>query len=117
MGAGPSVRRPAGDLVIGAGGTAGKQEAGGAGRSRDHVRSGVNGGHRAAARSARPELVYHRHQKNLPCESCSKSGPSDTAGKNVSAPTIRITPSSSPPKIGVSVRKGPAPGATGSLAA
>src|SRR6185369_9238572 len=47
---------------------------------------------------------------------CSTIGPSESAGKNVSAPTITITPTSRPAKSGPCVGKVPAEGGVSFLA-
>src|ERR1039458_2573172 len=68
--------------------------------------------------SAQPSVIrLPGHQKNFPCDSCSTIGPSDTAGKKVSAPTIMITPMSRPMNMGLSVRNVPADAGTTFLAA
>src|SRR5262249_19918787 len=65
-------------------------------------------GPRAYGRAGDTGFAVTGHQKNLPWENRSTIGPSDTAGKTVSAPTMRITPASRPMNIGESVRNVPA---------
>ena len=75
---------------------------------------------RAAGRSSGSQIDFAlrvdamSHQNTCPCaiSRCSTIGPRLSAGKNVSAPTIRITPTSSAAKSGVVTGNVPGDGGT-----